>query len=168
MRISKHATILTKLAVSSVLFAQSVDFPIDRSRVPDIRQIVESSIAATQRHWQARLHYTYLERDESRRRDPAGHLKSEDIDVTRTILVDGVPFEQLVERNGCEGLGFLGIELSESRNATNAEAISIDASRARVRVIRSDEDLMIAHSVRHMLETDVKKGFNHENQHTHA
>ena len=61
---------------------------------------MESSIAATQRHWQARLHYTYLERDESRRRDPAGHVKSEDVDVTRTILVDGVPFEQIVERNG--------------------------------------------------------------------
>ena len=30
----------------------------------------------------------------------AGHVKSEDVDVSRTILVNGIPFEQLVERNG--------------------------------------------------------------------
>ena len=91
------------LAASSALFAQSDDFPVksqNHSSVPDVRQIVESSIAATQRHWQARLHYTYMERDESRRRDLAGRVKSEDVDVSRTILVNGVPFEQLVERNG--------------------------------------------------------------------
>jgi len=27
-------------------------------------------------------------------------VKSEDVDVSRTIVVNGVPFEQLVERNG--------------------------------------------------------------------
>jgi hypothetical protein len=57
-------------------------------------------IAATQRHWQARLHSTYVERDENRRLDSAGRVKSEEVDVSRTILVNGVPFEQLVERNG--------------------------------------------------------------------
>jgi acetate kinase len=54
----------------------------------------------------------------------------------------------------CEAMGFLGIELSESRNAEAAEVISTDASRATVRVIRTDEDLMIARSVRHVLESD--------------
>jgi hypothetical protein len=68
--------------------------------VPDVRQIVESSIAATQRHWQERLRSTYVQRDESRRLDSAGRVKSKEIDVSRTILVNGVPFEQLVERNG--------------------------------------------------------------------
>jgi acetate kinase len=52
----------------------------------------------------------------------------------------------------CEGLGFLGIELSESRNAQPAAVISTDASRVTVRVIRTDEDLMIARSVKHLLE----------------
>lgn len=47
----------------------------------------------------------------------------------------------------CEGLGFLGIELPESRNATQANVISTDSSRATVRVIQTDEELMIAHSV---------------------
>ncbi len=47
----------------------------------------------------------------------------------------------------CEGLRFLGIELNESRNAETAGVISTDASRATVRVIRTDEELMIARSV---------------------
>jgi len=47
----------------------------------------------------------------------------------------------------CEGLGFLGIELNESRNAETAAVISTDASRTTVRVIRTDEELMIARSV---------------------
>jgi len=51
----------------------------------------------------------------------------------------------------CDGLGFLGIQLSESRNAETAAVISSDASRATVRVIRTDEDLMIARSVRRIL-----------------
>ena len=47
----------------------------------------------------------------------------------------------------CDGLGFLDIELHETRNAENAAVISTDASRATVRVIRTDEQLMIARSV---------------------
>ncbi|HEX5230189.1 MAG TPA: hypothetical protein VFW44_20895 [Bryobacteraceae bacterium] len=90
-------------ALIAILFAQGDTSPIksqDRSSAPDARQIMEASIAATQRDWKARLHYTYMERDEDRRRDLAGHVKSEDIEVSKTIFVNGVPFEQLVERNG--------------------------------------------------------------------
>ena len=59
----------------------------------------------------------------------------------------------------CDGLGFLGIELNESRNAENAAVISTDASRATVRVIRTDEELMIARSVCRVLELRaVSKG----------
>jgi len=47
----------------------------------------------------------------------------------------------------CEGLSLLGIELNESRNAQTAAVISTDASHATVRVIRTDEELMIARSV---------------------
>jgi acetate kinase len=53
----------------------------------------------------------------------------------------------LVRTRICEGLGLLGIELNESRNAETAGIISTDASRATVRVIRTDEELMIARSV---------------------
>lgn len=47
----------------------------------------------------------------------------------------------------CEGLSFLGIELNESHNAETAGVISTGSSRATVRVIRTDEALMIARSV---------------------
>ena len=46
----------------------------------------------------------------------------------------------------CKGLGFLGLELNESRNAESAAVISTDTSRVKVRVIRTDEELMIARS----------------------
>ncbi len=47
----------------------------------------------------------------------------------------------------CDGLGFLGIELEEKRNAANESVISTNAGRVTVRVIRTDEELMIARSV---------------------
>jgi hypothetical protein len=98
-------TLITMLAAAATLVAQTNgSFPENRPNhsleVADVRQIVEASIAATQRHWQARLKYSYMERDESRRRDLTGRVKSENVDVSRTILINGVPYEQLVERNG--------------------------------------------------------------------
>jgi acetate kinase len=47
----------------------------------------------------------------------------------------------------CDGLGFLGIELEEKRNVANAAVISTVASRVTVRVIRTDEESMIAKMV---------------------
>ena len=47
----------------------------------------------------------------------------------------------------CQGLDFLGIELDEERNAASASVISKENSRAKVRVICTDEELMIARSV---------------------
>ena len=47
----------------------------------------------------------------------------------------------------CEGLGFLGIDLDEPRNAAAASVISGDASRVTIRVIHTDEQWMIAKSV---------------------
>jgi acetate kinase len=51
----------------------------------------------------------------------------------------------------CEGLGFLGIEIDDSRNAEGAALISKDASRVAIRVLRTDEELMIARSVSRVL-----------------
>jgi len=47
----------------------------------------------------------------------------------------------------CDGLGFLGIELEEKRNAANEGVISAAASRVAVRVIPTDEEWMIAKTV---------------------
>ena len=53
----------------------------------------------------------------------------------------------LVRERICDGLGFLGIKLDPKRNAKNAALISPDAGRVKVRVIHTDEELMIARSV---------------------
>ena len=47
----------------------------------------------------------------------------------------------------CTGLGFLGIELDAARNEQNADVISTDGGRVKVRVIRTNEELVIARSV---------------------
>jgi acetate kinase len=57
----------------------------------------------------------------------------------------------LVRGRICDGLGFLGIELNAARNAKNASLISTDGGRVAVRVIRTDEELMIARSVMRVL-----------------
>ena len=51
----------------------------------------------------------------------------------------------------CDGLGFLGIELDRECNAKSAPLISSDAGPVKVRVIRTDEELMIARSVTRVL-----------------
>jgi acetate kinase len=51
----------------------------------------------------------------------------------------------------CEGLRFLGVELAAAANAGNAGVISARGSRVSVRVIRTDEELMIARCVYRML-----------------
>jgi acetate kinase len=53
----------------------------------------------------------------------------------------------LVRERICDGLDFLGIKLDQKRNAENAPLISPDAGRVKVRVIRTNEELMIARSV---------------------
>jgi hypothetical protein len=103
MRIGKYRNVIVAFAAFAVLLDQGDAGPLkaqNLSSVPDVHRIVESSIAATQRHWQERLHYTYIEREEDRRRNSEGRVTSEHVDVSRTILVNGIPFEQLVERNG--------------------------------------------------------------------
>jgi hypothetical protein len=95
---------LLVLAASAALFAQSSGSSPDKLQNPasalDARQIVGLSVMATERSWQARDHYTYVERDEDRRLDSLGQVKSENVDVTRMTLVNGARFEQLLEHNG--------------------------------------------------------------------
>jgi len=57
----------------------------------------------------------------------------------------------LIRERICNELGFLGIELDPTRNARSAAVISPDTGRVKVRVIHTDEALMIARSVVHVL-----------------
>jgi acetate kinase len=52
-----------------------------------------------------------------------------------------------VRARSCDGLGFLGVELDEGRNAANQGVISSATSRVVVRVIRTDEERVIAEAV---------------------
>jgi hypothetical protein len=99
---SRFGTLLVVVTVSSALFAQNIGpgKPQDLASVLDAGQIARQSVAATERSWQARDHYTYTERDEDRRLDSLGQLKSKNADVTKMTLVNGVRFEQLIEHNG--------------------------------------------------------------------
>ena len=63
----------------------------------------------------------------------------------------------LIRERICDGLGFLDIELDQKRNAENASLISSDGSRVAVRVVRTDEELMIARSVVRVLGVDLQK-----------
>jgi hypothetical protein len=94
--------LLVMVAASTTLFAQSggPDAPENHASVADALQIVGPSVVATQRSWQARDHYTYTERDEDRRLNSLGQVKSENVDITRMIVVNGARFEQLMQRNG--------------------------------------------------------------------
>ena len=47
----------------------------------------------------------------------------------------------------CDGLGFLGLHLDPSQNAVSAAVISTGTSPVTVRVIRTDEELVIAKAV---------------------
>jgi len=64
----------------------------------------------------------------------------------------------------CDGLGFLGIELEEKRNAANDGVISTVASRAMVRVIHTDEEWMIANTVCSVLGIKIKKEPDYDNK----
>jgi acetate kinase len=57
----------------------------------------------------------------------------------------------LVRERICAGLDFLDLQLDAQRNATSASLISTGSSRVKVRVIRTDEGLMIARSVIRLL-----------------
>jgi acetate kinase len=54
----------------------------------------------------------------------------------------------------CKGLKHLGIELNDERNLRHEPIISVSGSPCTVRVIRTNEDLMIARHTRNVLESE--------------
>jgi acetate kinase len=67
----------------------------------------------------------------------------------------------LVRARICAGLEFLGIEIEEGRNAANENVISAGTSRVAVRVMHTDEELMIARAVYKTLDLPDKYGDGH-------
>jgi acetate kinase len=62
-----------------------------------------------------------------------------------------------VRQRICEDMGFLGIELDRLRNEQNAATISPEHGRVSVRVIKTNEELMIARAV-HRIWCDRDRG----------
>jgi hypothetical protein len=94
--------LLLMVAASTALLAQNTrpETPQNQASIVDAREILGPSVVATERSWQARDHYTYVERDEDRRLNSLGQVKSESVDVTRMMIVNGARFDQLLEHNG--------------------------------------------------------------------
>jgi acetate kinase len=61
-----------------------------------------------------------------------------------------------VRKRVCDDLQFLGIELAETRNLKNEAIISTDRSKVSIRVIHTNEELMIAKLACHVLNHPVK------------
>ena len=64
----------------------------------------------------------------------------------------------LIRARICAGLGFLGLQFDRRQNANNGAVISQGNSRVTVRVIHTDEELMIARSICRHLGLDAAVG----------
>ena len=75
-----------------------------------------------------------------------------------TLVFSGGIGENSPEIRGriCEGLEFLGLQLDPERNQQNAPIVSTDSARVAVRVIRTNEELMIANACHRMVGTAGK------------
>src|ERR1700730_17334250 len=125
------------LVASAPLLAQgNVSLPEDRSSAQDARAIIGSSIAATDRSWRARVHYTYTQRSEDRRLDADGHVKSEEVDVSAITFVNGVPVEQLMEHNGSPPSAAEQRKYQEKVNKMKRETIA----ERNARLLQEEED----------------------------
>jgi acetate kinase len=60
----------------------------------------------------------------------------------------------IIRERICDGLDYLGVKINPKRNAKNAPLISPNAGRVKVRVIHTDEEVMIARSTRRVVKLD--------------
>jgi acetate kinase len=82
----------------------------------------------------------------------AAALGGVDVLVFAGGIGEGAP---LIRERICAPLGFLGLGVDAARNDRGEPIISPDEADVRVRVIRTDEELMIARSVQRILDGDT-------------
>ena len=132
-------TLAIILAASAPLFAQSQGSSPgtfqNHAIVLDGRQILQRSIVATERSWEARDHYVYNQRDQEQRLDSDGRVKSEDVDVSKIIFVGEAPFEELTERNGRP----LSAE-EQSKQAAKLDKLLRETRQERVARLREQQE----------------------------
>lgn len=87
-----------------------------------------------------------------------------------TLVFAGGIGEQasVVRARICSELEFLGIEIEEQSNAQNADVISTKTGRVAVRVIHTDEEVMIAKSACGVLRLTTQKEHGNGNQDENA
>jgi acetate kinase len=79
--------------------------------------------------------------------------------VDALVFTGGIGEHAAVVREKiCDGLDFLGIRLDREKNRKDEPVISADDARVRVRVVKTDEDLMIARHVATVLGDDYRDG----------
>jgi hypothetical protein len=129
--------VLLMIAASTALLAQSSgpDTAQNHASVVDARKVVLPSVLATERSWAMRDHYTYTERDEDRRLNSLGQVKSESVDVTRMMLVNGARFEQLLEHNGQ-----LPSAREQKRSDDDLEKLKHETPDEKTARLRKDEE----------------------------
>ncbi len=69
-----------------------------------------------------------------------------------------------VRKRICSGLEFLGVELNEAKNSANEPVISTSRSPATVRVIHTDEEVMIAKAVFRILDIVGRTGIKNTDE----
>jgi hypothetical protein len=109
--------------------------PQKQSNIVDARQVVLPSVLATERSWEMRDHYTYIERDEDRRLNTLGQVKSESVDVTKMMVVNGARFEQLLEHNGQ-----LPSPIEKKRSDDDLEKLKHETADERAARLRKDQE----------------------------
>ena len=58
----------------------------------------------------------------------------------------------VIRQRICERLGYVGVALDDDRNTTNENVISADSGAVAVRMIRTDEEAMIARATRRIVQ----------------
>jgi hypothetical protein len=91
---------LLALLTCGFFFVEALGHSAGQPRPLTASEIIRKAVAATEHSWQARAEYNYMKRDEDRRLDAQGHVKSARVDVFKMIIVNGARFEQAVEHNG--------------------------------------------------------------------
>ena len=75
--------------------------------------------------------------------------------VDSIVFAGGIgEYSPIVRSRICDGLEFLGVVIDPKRNAENASVISANSSRVAVRVMHTNEQLMIARSTGRVLGID--------------
>ena len=109
------------------------DLTRERDRNPKAREAIE--------------HFCY------QARKAVGSLAAVLNGVETLIFTGGIGENSALARAGiCEGLSYLGLEIDDARNTAHAPVISPPASRVTVRVMKTNEELVIARHAAGLLE----------------